>query len=501
MNKLFKYSVLGLTAISLTTSCTKQLDLFPEDSIELTQSFKTMADANSWDLGNYNRFRGLQYGSYAIYADVQSDMVNATLDYGNRNGNPHRWGQSFLSDDQTLRPIWAGYYNVIANANLAIQNLSSVTAPTVADKALINRYLGNAYFTRAFCYSELVKRFAKAYNPTSANSDLGVPLVLTYNVASRPARATMKAVYDQILADINLAKTNLATVNPLIGATQFNRNTPIALEARVRLMMQDWAGAHTAAETILAAGTYPLATTQAIINAMWKTDASNEVIYRPAVSAPNELPATIGGVYLGLIPATGRFAPDFLPSQWVVDSFENADFRKLVYFAQLNLTIQGSAVNSVWCVNKFPGNPALFTTANTNYAHQPRVFTVSELFLISAEAGARSGNPALVTQATTRYNQLRAARGVSAFAGSDLFAAVRNERFREMAFQGERLWDLKRWNMPCVRSSPQNLSIILTNPAASFHQLNIAANNDQFTWGIPSWDIIANPNLVQNPGW
>lgn len=500
MYKILKYISFAFIVSIATTSCSKQLDLYPASAIELTQSFQSMSDAASWDRGNYARFRGLQYGTYSFFADIQSDMLNASTDYGNRNGNPHRWDGSFLSDDGTLRGIWSGYYGVLANANLAIANLPNIKTTNPADAALITRYIANARFTRAFCYSELVKRFAKAYNPASATTDLGVPLVLQYNVNLKPARATMKAVYDQILADIDYAKTNLATVPGTVGSSVFNINVVRSLEARVALNMQNWSIAHQIAESVINTNVYPLVTSQALFLSMWRTDLANEVIYRPLVSAPNELPST-NNIYLGFNQALNRFQPDFIPSAWVIDSFETSDIRKQTYFQQLNLTLTGTNYNNVWLVNKYPGNPALFTSAVTNYAHQPKVFRVAELYLISAEAGSRSGNAAELAAGTARYNQLRAARGVSIFAGGDFVQAVRNERFREMAFEGERLWDLKRWNLPCVRKSPQNLVLIQTTPANVFHELNIASNNDKYTWGIPSWDMIANENLVQNPGW
>jgi starch-binding outer membrane protein, SusD/RagB family len=41
-------------------------------------------------------------------------------------------------------------------------------------------------------------------------------------------------------------------------------------------------------------------------------------------------------------------------------------------------------------INKYPGNPALFTAASTNYQHKPKVFRVAEMYLIAAEADAQT---------------------------------------------------------------------------------------------------------------
>jgi len=236
------------------------------------------------------------------------------------------------------------------------------------------------------------------------------------------------------------------------------------------------------------------------MNAMWTTDLAREVIMQAFVSRPNELP-NVNGIYLGFVPATGKFTPDFVPSQWVVDKYDNADIRKAAYFQRKLLTIQGVDYPNIWLVNKYAGNPALFTGATTNYAHAPKVFRVAELYLISAEAAARAG-AATEPAALTRLNSLRVARGLPALAaisGATLIDAIKDERFRELAFEGFRLWDLKRWNEGFTRSAPQNLAFI--NVGANYNTLSVPAGADKFTWGVPTRDMTTNPNLVQNAGW
>jgi starch-binding outer membrane protein, SusD/RagB family len=502
MKKIFKYSVaLGLVIASIT-SCKKNLDQFPADSIELSQAFQTLKDAKTWDAGLYSKLRGSLYGSYMFTQDVQGDQLNASLDYGNRNGNPHRWGQSFLADDGALTTVWSNHYSTITNINLALSKLGQIPTATVAEKQELDRYIGDGYMARAYYYSELMIRFAKPFEPATATTDLGVPLVLVYDINAKPARSTVKQVYDQILSDITNAKTLLATAPGLLGSTKFTIHSAVALEARVKLNMQDWAGARTAAETLITSGLYPLANTATDIAAMWKTDFSKEVITQAFVSKPNELPNT-NSVYLGLVAATGKFTPDFIPSQWVIDFYDNADLRKAVYFERKTLTIQGVDYPNVWLVNKYPGNPALFTAATTNYAHQPKMFRSGELYLISAEAGARE-SAATNAAALIRLNDLRIARGLpvlTALTGAALFQAVKDERFRELAFEGFRLFDMKRWHEGFTRKLPQGTAYIQVG--ANFNTLAIAADDNKFVWGIPSRELTVNPSLTgtQNPGW
>lgn len=494
--------LLAAGIVLFASSCKKELDLFPYGSIELSQSFKTVADAKAWDNGLFNNLRGRLYGIYTYSQDVQGDQLNASLDYGNRNGNPHRWGSSFLADDYTIRDTWSGYYFMMKNINSAIAGYPLITPATPTEQAAMDRYKGNAYLMRAYLYSELIIRFAKPYEPASANTDPGVPLVLTYNPTDKPARATVKEVYDQIIADITAAKPLLATAVGAQGSTRFTVHAAKALEARVRLNMKDWAGAKTVAEEVITAGTYPLYTSAAGLSNMWALDGNQETIMGSFFSAPNELGNT-NSIYLGYIPATGKFAPDFLPSQWVVDKYDAADYRKNVYFAQKPCYIQGLDYPNTWVVNKYPGNPALFTGSTTNYQHAAKIFRVAELYLISAEAGANIGASGEAA-ALSRLNNLRTARGLVALSGvtgTALMTEVKDERFRELAFEGFRLWDLKRWHEGFSRHDAQNLNMIQVGP--NFNTLAIAADDNKFTWAIPTNDMTTNPNLAgaQNPGW
>jgi hypothetical protein len=500
----FKYGIIAVALAGMISSCDKELDRLPFTSIEKSASFVTIADALAWRNGSMALLKGRNYGSYMFYSDVQADQLNATLDYGNRNGAAHRWSD-FLSNDQTLDPMYAAYYSGINNANEAIQGFPSIVTNSATEAANLARYTGEIYFARAYYYSELIKRWAKPYNPATAEADLGVPLVVVPNLNAQPARATMKQVYDQILADLVAARTNLQTsaVAAAVGAVGSNFITidaVNALEARVKLNMQDWAGARTAAEAVIATGRYPLTSSATTFKNMWHIDNTTETIVQFFAGLPNELSNT-NTVYLGYVPNLLKFTPDFVPSQWVIDMYEDNDIRKNVYFERKPVIIQGIDYPNIWLVNKYPGNPALFTGANTNYQHAIKLLRVAEMYLISAEAGARAGS-STEAAALTRLNELRVARGLTALTGltgNALFQAVKDERFRELAFEGHRLFDLKRWNEGFTRRLPQNVAFL--QQGQFFQTLSIPAGADKFTWGFPTRDVTINPNIVQNPGW
>jgi starch-binding outer membrane protein, SusD/RagB family len=479
----------------LAVSC--DVEKFPYDRIEQTQAFNTVADATALANGMYAQLRNRIHGDYMYTSDVQSDLFNAGREFGNRNGSPHRW-EDFMATDYNLRDIWRGYYSALVNVNNIIDNIHRVQTKNEAEVATIERILGEAYLIRAFYYHQLVIRWGKPFNPATAATDLGVPLVLTYSPAARPARSSVLQVYNQILADISQAESRLPAATTH-GAIRITRDAALALKSRVNLHMRNYAVAAQASSELIATARYSLTTSMGQLINMWYQDSGNEVIFRLDASL-TELPAGESmGLYLGWVSARQRYRPDFVPQQWVVDLFENTDFRKNVYLSSLPVLMTNVEYDGIYLLNKFPGNPALRSGNVTNYRHKPIVFRIAEVHLNLAEALYRDNKPA---EALAALNVLRVARGLNALngiSGEELFQEIRNERTRELIGEGFRLNDLMRWEMGVQRSAPQNANIVLTGEV--YDQLSIPAGHPKFVWGIPQNDITTNPNLVQNPGW
>lgn len=480
------------------TSC--DLERFPSNSIELSQSFQTVKDAKSYSNGLYANFRSVNYGIFTFSTDVQSDMLNATLEFGNRNGNPHRWS-TFLSDDYTIRDTWAGYYNCITKANVIIDNIDLVQTTSNAEVDSIAKFRGEAHFIRAFCYLQLTNRWAKDFEPATAATDLAVPLVLNYDISLKLPRATVKQVYDKILSDLTVAKQGLSTVPGVANAKRITSDAVTALEAKVYLNMHEFDKAATAANTVISNTKYDLASTVADLKTVWVNDGGKEAILQLYAAKPSEIP-NVNSIYLGYNATSAKYTPDFVPTQGALDLYEATDIRKAVYFEQKPVYIQGTNYANFYCVNKYPGNPALFTAATTNYAHAPKVIRLAEMYLISAEAYANiSGKE---SEALSKLNALRTKRGLTALSGlsgSALMTEIRNERTREMMYEGSRLDDLKRWKLPMNRTTPQNTALLTTG--ADYVTKSVPAGDNKFVWGIPAQDMLINTALTgqQNPGW
>jgi starch-binding outer membrane protein, SusD/RagB family len=486
------YIMAGLMIFTVITSCKKVSDIHPYDAIDQASAFASISDAAKWDVGTYSNFRGAQALASAV-TDIQADQLNITLSNGNNNTDIYKWGAFLQAGD--VAGTWTDYSNII-QINIAIAGFKTIKTSSAGDVAKLNQYTGDLYLARAFYYHALILRYGKAYDDAaSAAANPGVPLVLTYDVNALPARASVKAVYDQILSDINTAEGLLANVAGTQGANTFNIDVATALEARVKLHMHDWAGAYAAATKLISSGKYPLVSNLADLQDYWYNDGKQEDIYQCFASV-NELNGG-NSTFLNYTNSTKAYNPSYVPTKAIIDMYNNADIRKATYFANFNVNIN-SVVTDINLVNKYPGNPAFNTAgAISKYVNASKVFRIGEIYLIAAEAAASNSDAANALKYLNLLHAARVGGSTISASGTALTDAIRNERTLELAFEGFRLDDLKRWHLGFTRGAAQNVDVLIGQGIT----LTIAPDDNKFVWAIPPYDMTLNKNLVQNPGW
>jgi hypothetical protein len=275
------------------------------------------------------------------------------------------------------------------------------------------------------------------------------------------------------------------------------------------LSKKDYQNAYSAATSLIKTQKYALANTADALKEMFTYDAGSEVIF-VFYASKTELSGFGSSQFVSDQYSRGdNYKPDMIPTQKVLDLYADNDIRKEAYFFQTSAgicEIAGEKLSTpIYLFNKYPGNPDLQTTAGTkNYANAVKLFRVAEMYLIAAEAGLNGGG----TEGAKYLNALRTSRGLAELSTVTM-ADVKEERLREMIFEGNRIGDLKRWGDTLLPRTPQTAKgangndFRIISTGAGFEQLSVKANDFRMVWPIPANEVYANQNLAsqQNPGW
>jgi hypothetical protein len=147
------------------------------------------------------------------------------------------------------------------------------------------------------------------------------------------------------------------------------------------------------------------------------------------------------------------------------------------------------------------------------------IMRLGDLYLLYAEASNESSD---LATPLTYLNKVRERAGLQTVESSwtnfstnpgkyttqaGLRDIIQQERLIEMAFEGSRFWDLKRWkkagtimNAPIYGWNVASASYADYNTKVLLYNQTFVSPRDYF-WPIKESNLQVNPNLVQNPGW
>ncbi len=498
MKNILKYFIVGGAAVTMLSSC--DLNLLPTTSIpyeEGSQLFLNENDVTAFQNGVMASYRALQYGVFTQTTEVMCDGFNATVDYGNNYGAIHRCDDTLTPGDSDTEDMWENHYYAIKNYNIAIANADNVADNLKASASVLK---GIALFCRASSYLTLTRHFADAYDPATAATAPSVPLVLKYDQLEKPARATVKDVYAQIIADLEEAETLLAGVPGAVRSQLPTVDAVRALKARYYLDVKDYENAADAAMSVIGSDAgYKLASTPEEMVAEFTNDAGTEPIVQLYASIAEGAKGNTIFTQVSNDDTVGKFfAPYFIPSSLLLNSYDASDLRLANWFTNslYPIKMSGAYYEGVYVFTKYLDNPALHSGSIETGAHAAKPLLISEMYLIAAEAYAQSGNAAA---AQTVLNELQAARKAVNTTGT--LENVKKEWFRETVGEGLRLASIKRWGDGlAVRTAQSGVdNIIMTGPY--YNERSLAADSHYLNWPVPSYELKLNANLVQNPGY
>jgi starch-binding outer membrane protein, SusD/RagB family len=465
--------ILTVALLFVFASCESLLEVNPKQSVDSSSALTTTEGIRSNLANIYSYLKTtVMYGrDYVATAEALADNARII----NRAGGRYQAQGTNVVNNHLNN--WEFAYAAINEINLLLKALptANITA-TFRDETE-----GQLKGLRALIYFDLVRTYA--YEPNMAPSpgvDLGgVPLMLDGVISEDQvvlaARATVAEVYTQIYLDLTDAISKAPTAGGPAYVTQAAAN---AIFAKVALYNQDWVNAEAYATAALALKS-TFSTTASYVND-WRVASHPESIFEILFKNPNE---SIGVNESNQSAFTTRESLTssnlagygaVVPTTAFYNLYTVSDVRRNLY--QTGLSRSNTIV--IECT-KYLGK------TGTIYMDNIPVIRVSELYLIRAEARARQGGKDALALAD--LNMIAQRAGLAAYVGltgTSLTDAITAQRRLELAFEGDRWFDMKRRGQPFIKSTG-----------------NVLYDDFRILAPLPVREIQSNANLVQNTGY
>lgn len=469
------FNVFLIGSLFLTISCDDFLTTNPSvdlsDDVILTNQTGLQILLNGTYMamknGNGDLHATSPIGLKSYCTGVASTDISSYPGAGNEIYSAYRFvPSSYMADGRFSRSFYQNYYEIINNTNLLITN-----AHNAANKE--KEIKGQALIIRARCYYNLVRLYQHTY--IIAKDELGVPLYLEPSSSTTPPkeRSTVEQVYKQIEEDL-LNAIELLKDYKRLNITTYNTDVAYFLLADMYLTKNEWAKARDAAEVITRK--YPL-----MSNEQYKSGFAEEneewILGYKQTDDDNWYYNSIGCVWYWE-DGTQWSAKMFYPTKEFVESVitetdARYTFRKIESFP------------TIYISDKFNdrylgGQPILSDMCDLRAA---------EMYLVEAEARAQLQDD----KALEILNKIQTLRNAPLTTNSDnLLEAIYLERRKELYGEGFDLWDVKRLQKNVLRS--ENFK-----EGGHYYSVNIPRNSNKLVLQIPRYEVINNPNIVQNP--
>lgn len=437
--RILLITLLGLLTL---TSCDDFLDITPTGKV-IAQTGEEFRALLTYEYHNFAKDR---YMTTLRTDEIQLDVTKTSSTDKDAYLDLWRW------QDDTPAPTtsyfsWRTYYHTLYIANYVIEHQSEITEATSAE---VNQLVGEAYMLRAYCHFLLVNLYAEPYTHCVPETTRGIPMQLEADVTAVLGCSSVKAVYEQVLSDLDKAEQYLQVETWELGKNyRFNKPSAQALRARTYLYMGDWKNALTAATTLLE--TY---------NKLENMNSSKIL--------PNSYKSVESIVSLESF-SSNLYTAINTPSFDFINTYRTGDQRKSKFYKKVT--------SSSYTLQKGGGDEFVSS------------FRTAELYLTAAEAAARLGDTdAAISHLTplleNRLNKSALATAttlIGEMSEEELIQEILDERARELAFEGHRWYDLRRTTQPTLTRDYNGATYTLTS--------------QQYTMRFPSEAVAANPEI------
>ena len=358
------------------------------------------------------------------------------------------WTWDDYSPDYSSDFGWRQYYQALFLINYTIENENKMTG---GSKEEIAQLVGEAYAMRAYIHFMLVNLYGKPYNEENLNTK-AVPLKLNSNTEDAPSRNTVAEIYAAIESDIVEAGKRLNVEKWDVGFNyRFTTTALKAFRSRLYLYMQKWSESLNASKEVL--------------------EINKELVDLSQTTMPNNYQSVESIMAL---------------------EYSSADINRAIYISTDLYNLYNS--NDYRRKNRFYTSEGggRYTVRKGGSNEYACTFRTGEIYLNAAEAACQDDN---LIDAKDYLLQLKAKRfnatgyaeeetKVEAMDKDELLQEIYDERYRELAFEGHRWFDLRRTTQPAITKTENE------------KEYKLEQGDERYTIRIPNEAIQSNPNLT-----
>lgn len=241
-NKLYILKI-ALTLMLLTTILSCSIDnVQPINKLTSENTIRDEQSAQSVLNGIYSGWRAIELNAFPLHL---SALGTEGFFSGTVSGSTGFNANQVKAENIYMGFLYNAHYKIINGSNFLIEELEKGKAIGISNERK-SELIAQAKFSRAMAHFNLLRYFGEFYN---LNSTYGIVIRNSFSteiVFSK--RNTVQEVYTSILADLEDASSNGPSFIPHYYA---GKVAATALKARVKLYMNDYEGAASAAQEVL----------------------------------------------------------------------------------------------------------------------------------------------------------------------------------------------------------------------------------------------------------
>ena len=526
-----------LTFAAVAVSCSDFIEKDERGKQTLENYFQTVQECENYTNELTRRLLLANEWWVLVAPRMTNEMATDDAWMGNtgQDNSSHRPASQYLITPDNmgnLNGMYTAHYYTIQSCNIGLAKME--LAPISQSQR--DQYIGESLFVRAYCYYELVNNYG------------GVPLyttVLGTNDLKLP-RSTVAEVYAQVEADLKESAAKLENV-AVTRNGRINKWAAYALLARVSLFQEKWAEAKQYSNKVIAEGSYTLEPN--FLN-IWNVNNHNGVESILEAQSSGVQDRNLGSAIPTFSGARGEDKKNF-PSNDAADvldgwgwcmptsDLENAYISEGdVIRRRSTITKWGEAAYGDEVLNpthKFSLNDnksgriirkyyipiATRRSLDKRDGHLPLntpLIRLAEMYLTRAEANYH------LNDADGAMKDINVVRDrvdldpVEGLAGPNLLRKIYKERRLELAFEGLRLFDIRREKDP---GTGKPVIESLMGPNGTFVKYNLSSTDPYETtntresqdkginfnparhlvWPIPQLEVDLSGGIITNPNY